>query len=117
MSDSTTGPIGLIGLGLVVMLGAFWLQRLRWRRRRRKGRRGHLPSIGALGLALQNLQLFVHPSTEYTIEERLKEAADKEDDGDTADPAKHLERQLRRVRRGERLDVLTAKLPDEVESR
>jgi len=48
---------------------------------------------------------------EYTIEEKLKEPAEDDGEGDPDDPARHLERQLRRIRKGERLDTLTTQMP------
>jgi hypothetical protein len=63
----------------------------------------------AVGNALQVLHLYVDPRVRYVIAQRLEEQA--EDDGDDCgDPGKHLERQLRRIRRGEQIDRLTIRM-------
>jgi hypothetical protein len=74
--------------------------------------RGFYPSTYALGIAFQQIQQFVTPSMEYTIEEKLKVDAEDDDEGGPDDPAKHLERQLRRIRTGERIEVLTTLHPN-----
>jgi hypothetical protein len=59
---------------------------------------------------MQNLQALTRPTVEYILEEKYDE--DAEDDGDSGpeDPTDHLKRQLKRIRRGERLDVLRIRL-------
>src|SRR5580658_3911732 len=65
----------------------------------------------AVGNALQILHVYVDPRVRYVIAQRLEEQA--EDDGDdSADPVKHLEGQLRRIRRGEQLDRLTIRMKE-----
>lgn len=115
--DSTTAYFGLQGIALLLTLCIVCIQRLLWRRNRRSGskRRRFYPTNYALGNAFQQLQLFVAPNAEYTIEEKLKEDAEEDDDGGSDDPAKHLERQLKRIRRGERIETLTTILPEETE--
>jgi len=104
----------LPGLPLVMIFCAFFFQRYRWKRSRRLGKKrwGFYPSTYALGIAFQQIQLFVAPNAECPISEILKEQAEEDDDGGTQDPARHLERQLRRIRRGERIDTLTTLLPN-----
>jgi hypothetical protein len=99
----------LPGLLLLAIACAFFFQRSRWKRRQRLGKKrfGFYPSTYALGIALQLIQTFVAPNTENAIEEKLKEEAEEDDQGGSLDPAKHLERQLKRIRRGERIDQLT----------
>jgi hypothetical protein len=112
--DSATALFALQGIGLVLFLCIAFAQRFLWKlgwRRREKGPRFY-PTNYVLGNAFQQLQQFVAPSTEYTIEEKLKEEAEEDDDGGADDPAKNLERQLRRIRRGERVATLTTILPD-----
>ena len=106
--------LALQGLPLMLAACAFMYQRYRWKRRRRaeKKRFGFYPTNYALGIALQQIQLFVAPSTEYTIEEKLKEKAEENDEGGPENPPRHLERQLRRIRRGERIGMLTTLLPN-----
>lgn len=80
----------------------------RLRGRRRTGKRLRFRRSGvAVGNALQTLHVFVDPGVRYVIAEQLRERTDEDGDEDLADPAKHLERQLRRIRRGEEVDRLT----------
>jgi hypothetical protein len=46
----------------------------------------------------------------YVIEEKLDEKVDEDDEAGPEDPTRHLHRQAARIRRGERLDRLTALL-------
>jgi hypothetical protein len=104
--------LALQGVPLVLAACLFVYQRYRWKRRRRVGekRLGFYPTTFALGIAFQQIQLFVAPNTEHTIVEKLKEEAEDDDEGGPDDPARHLERQLRRIRRGERIETLTTLL-------
>jgi hypothetical protein len=88
---------------------AFCARRFLWRRRERLGKRrkGFFPTYTAAGNALQTLQVIAQPRAEYVIEEKFDEEADDDDDGDLCDPTKHLNRQLKRIRRGEILEKLT----------
>jgi hypothetical protein len=74
--------------------------------------RGFYPTTFALGIAFQQIQLFVAPDAAHAIAERLKEQAEDDDEGGPESPARHLDRQLRRIRKGERLEALTTLLPD-----
>jgi hypothetical protein len=101
----------LQGLPIVLALFAFVYRRARWKGVKRRGnRRGFYPTTFALGIAFQQLQLFVAPNMEYTVAERLKEEAQEDDEGGPDNPRRHLEHQLRRIRRGEQLDRLTTLL-------
>jgi hypothetical protein len=64
----------------------------------------------AVGNALQILHVYVDPRVRYVIAQRLEEQAEDDGEDDCADPGKHLERQLRRIRRGEQLDRLTIRM-------
>jgi branched-subunit amino acid ABC-type transport system permease component len=100
--------LALPGVVIVLCLCAFVLQRFLWKHPRRgKKRLQFYPTTYAMGLALQQIQTFVAPNMEYTIEEKVKEGAEEDDEGDPDDPTRHLERQLKQIRRGERLDALT----------
>jgi hypothetical protein len=112
--DSATARFAAQGLGLALVLCIFCIQRFRWKHNQRKGKKkfGFYPTTYALGNAFQQLQLFVKPDVENILAEKLKEDAEEDDEGGTDDPAKHLERQLKRIRRGERIDRLTTILPD-----
>jgi hypothetical protein len=45
------------------------------------------------------------------LEEKFVDQADEDEEGGPPDPTKHLQRQLRRIRRGDRVDKLTALSP------
>jgi hypothetical protein len=64
----------------------------------------------AVGNALQILHVYVDPRVRYVIAQRLEEQAEDDGGDDCADPGKHLERQLRRIRRGEQIDRLTIRM-------
>jgi hypothetical protein len=106
--------LALQGVPLVLAACLFVYQRYRWKRRRRVGekRLGFYPTTFALGIAFQQIQLFVAPDAAHAIAERLKQQAEDDDEGGPESPARHLDRQLRRIRRGERLEALRTLLPD-----
>jgi hypothetical protein len=106
--------LALQGLPLFMAACVFVYRRWRWKRRGHleRKRRGFYPTTFALGIAFQQIQLFVAPDVAHAIAERLKEQAEDDDEGGTENPARHLDRQLRRLRRGERLETLTTLLPD-----
>jgi hypothetical protein len=91
---------------------AFFYQRYRWRRNKRLGKRrfGFYPSGTSMGNALQQLQIIAEPQTKHVLEEKLDEDLDDEEAGGPDDPTRHLHRQAARIRRGERVDVLTTYL-------
>ena len=61
-----------------------------------------------MGCAFQILHKeFVQPEMAYVFEEQLEDEADEDDEGEEIDPEKYLMRQLRRVRNGEEVDVIT----------
>ncbi len=64
----------------------------------------------AIGNAFQAVHIFVDPGVRYVIAEKLEEEAEDDGEDDLADPAKHLERQLRRIRRGEQIERLTVRI-------
>ncbi len=97
--------IGLYGFVCVFSIVFAW-QRLRWRARGR----GFRPSGAMLGNALQQLQTIAEPLAQYVMEEKEDEEADDEDEGGPDDPGRHLHRQARKIRRGERVENLTVYL-------
>jgi hypothetical protein len=99
-------------VAVVVLLGIFYIKRARWRRRRGAGWKdvGFYPSASSLGNAMQNLQVFTRPTVAYVLEEKYDEDAEDDGDGGPEDPTEHLKRQLRRIRRGERVDTLRIRL-------
>ena len=96
----------------VVLLCTFYLRRARWRRRRRANRKyaGFYPSASSLGNAFQSLQTFTRPTVAHVLQEKYDEDMEDDGDGGPDDPIRQLKRQLKRIRRGERVDVLTVRL-------
>jgi hypothetical protein len=95
---------------LVALL--FFFQRIRYRRRKRLGKKhfGFYPSAALMGNALQSLQLLAQPDVQYILEEKQDEDADEDGDAGPDDPTAHLNRQLKRIRRGEPIDTLKVPL-------
>lgn len=67
-------------------------------------------SSAAFGTILLLAQVFYQPSIAHVAEMRLEVDVDEDDSGDPVAPAKHLERQLRRIRHGEPVDRLVLRL-------
>ena len=86
----------------------FLVQRLFGRRKRDddKERRSFYPSAAALSLALLSLQTLAQPDLHHSLEQRLSEADDAEEDGDPDDPSAQLNRQLKCIRNNEPVDNL-----------
>lgn len=102
---------GLPYFAVVALLIHYFLRRAACRRSKRQGkRRDFYPSSTAMSVIFLFAQTFYRPSVSYEIEARLVEHVDEDDDGDPETPAKHLSRQLRRIRRGEHLDTLFVRL-------
>jgi hypothetical protein len=99
-------------VAVVVLLGTFYLKRARWRRRRRTRPEyvGFYPSASSLGNALQSLQTFTRPTVAYVLEQKYDEDMEDDGDGGPDDPTQQLKGQLKRIRRGERVDTLTVRL-------
>jgi hypothetical protein len=93
-------------LAILLILCHYFALRFRWR----VFRRGFCPSALALGMAFQFMQIFHRPSTEYVLEAKQEEDADEDDNGDPDFPQKHLNRQLKKIRRGEHLERLEVRL-------
>ena len=91
----------------------FFFQRIRWKYRKRRGKRnlGFYPTVSSAGNALHALQIFVQPEVRYVLQEKLSEDEEQDDEGGSDDPSAHLERQLRRIRRGEPVGDLEIPLP------
>lgn len=99
-------------VAIVLILIHYSLRRALFRRRKRlgKGRRGFYPSACALGLAFQFMQVFTRPSVAYVLEEKQKQEAEEDDEGDPETLQKQLSRQLKRIRRGEPVDRLVLRM-------
>lgn len=99
-------------LAIFAILVYYFLRRAAWRSKQRRGytRPGFYPSAAALGSILLFAQMFYRPSVAYAVEARLEVDVEEDDAGDPETPAKALERQLRRIRRGEPVDRLILRL-------
>lgn len=88
---------------------AFHFQRLRWKRRKRLGKKelGFCPTFSSLGNALQAVNRFAQPQAKIVMQ--VQDEAEDPDDEEI--PAKtgpeHLHRQLQRVRNGDDAGKLT----------
>ena len=100
-----TLALGLYGFVCIVSV-IFLYQRLRWKRMRR----GFRPSTAMLGNALHQLQAMVEPQMQHVIEEKLNEDLEDEESGGPDDPVRHLHRQVARIRRGEKVEMLTVRI-------
>jgi hypothetical protein len=64
-----------------------------------------------MGMAfLQNLWLFYQPSVANLLDEKESEDADEDDNGDPENLKKQLDRQLKKIRRGEPVDRLVLRI-------
>jgi hypothetical protein len=99
-------------LAIIVVLLHYSLRRVLWRLGKRLGIRnlGFYPTSFALGMALQFMQVYWKPSVSYVLEEKQDEDADEDDNGDPESLKKQLDRQLKRIRRGEPVDRLVLRL-------
>jgi len=97
---------------IAAILAHYLLRRAAWKHRKRRGRKGlgYYPSAFALGMVFQSIQIFYRPSVEYVLEAKQDEDANADDDGDPETIQKQLNRQLRRIRRGEEVYRLVLRL-------
>jgi hypothetical protein len=120
MNPNILGGVSLLAnaapfLAIPVLFAIFYLRRVGWRLKKRLKvkRLGFRPSYVTLGNALQTLEVLTRPNVDYVLEQKYDEVANEDDQGDPDDPAAQLNRQLRRIRRGEHVDrlVLRGKTP------
>jgi hypothetical protein len=99
-------------VAVVVLLCTFYLKRAWWKLRRRTSRKyeGFYPSASSLGNAFHSLQTFTRPTIAHVLQEKYDEDMEDDGDGGPDDPTRQLNRQLKRIRRGERVDTLTVRL-------
>jgi hypothetical protein len=99
-------------LGIAAILGFSRLRRSTRDRGARNRRSMHRlsGSLVAMGLGFQQLQLFYRPSMAYVLEAKQDEDADEDDAAEPETPLAHFHRQLRRIRRGEKVDRLVLRL-------
>jgi len=95
-------------LAVVAILAHYIWRRAAWRRGKRLGRKrlGYYPSAFALGMVLQFVEVFYRPSVDYVLETKQEEVVEEDDEGDPETGTKELSRQLKRIRRGERVERL-----------
>lgn len=91
---------------------AFCFQRFRCKRNKRLGKKhpGFYPTFSSLGNSLQRLQQIAIPQVEIVMQE--EDAVDNAQDEEeiSKDGIKHLHRQLKQIRNGDKLDKLTVLL-------
>jgi hypothetical protein len=88
-----------------------WWRLCVWRRRTGKMRSRLHSCCLAMGMAfLQNLWLFYQPSVAILLEEKQCEDADEDDNGDPENLKKQLDRQLKKIRRGEPVERLVLRI-------
>jgi L-lactate permease len=99
-------------VAIAAILGCYLMRRMSWARSTRTGKKlfGIQPSAVGLGMAFLFLQTFWQPSLCHAIEAREKVDVEDDDDGDPETPEKQLNRQLKRIRRGEAVDRLVLRL-------
>ena len=99
-------------LAIAGILLHYALRRVVWKRRKQRGagNPGFCPSAAALGLAFLFLPVFYRPSVAHLIHARQHQQVEEDDEGDPDTPARHLHRQLRKIRRGEPVDTLVLRL-------
>jgi hypothetical protein len=100
-------------LATVVILVHYGLWRVHLLRTKQSGRkRSRLHSYClALGMAfLQIMRVFYEPSVAYLLEAKQDEDVDEDDQGDPETVTKQLNRQLKRIRRGELVERLVLRL-------
>jgi hypothetical protein len=107
--DYLRGYFAFNALFVVSCCVLFCLRRLLYGRRKRLGKRrlGFCPTYTSAGNALQALQGMADPRVEHVLAQKFDDDADEDDKGEPDSPEKHLHRQLRRIRRGERVERLT----------
>lgn len=117
MNSTFLDALSMLGMAAPFLVIASLLARYQFRRtafkyarRSGKPRRGTYPSSAALVMAFQFLQVFYRPNIVHEIQAKLVEEVDEDDEGDPETPAKHLHRQLRRIRRGDPVDTLVVRL-------
>jgi hypothetical protein len=107
--DFWRGYVALNALFILSCCVLFCLRRLLYGRRKRLGKRrlGFYPTYTSAGNALQALQGMAEPRVEHVLAEKFDDDADEDDKGQPEAPEKRLHRQLRRIRRGEKVERLT----------
>ena len=103
---------GVFLASFALFAAVFLFQRLWYRRKKaaNPNHRGFYPTAAALSLALISLHTLAQPDLNHALEQRQTEAEDEDENGDPDDPAAQLNRQLKRIRNGEEIEVLKVPL-------
>jgi hypothetical protein len=102
----------VIAMSLVaIAVIASRLKQLIWKEKKPQGRRRRVRiSVrdAAMGLAFLPLSLIYRPSLSELVKAQIRQVEDVDEDenGDPESPTMHLLRQLRRIRRGDRVETL-----------
>jgi hypothetical protein len=99
-------------LAIVAILLHNWLRRMWWKRGKdlRRPNPALCSTTAALGAMLLLWQTLYRPSVTHTIEARRRIDVDEDDSGDPEHPDHLLQRQLKRIRRGEPVDRLGVRM-------
>jgi hypothetical protein len=98
-------------LFIVAILAHYVIRRARWKHRRRRGvLTGFCPSSSALAMVFLLTQTFYRPSIRHVIEVKQVMKAEEDDQGEPDTPEQSLKQQLKRIRRGERVERLTLRV-------
>lgn len=97
-------------LAILVILVHYVVRRVRNNSANRRGSiPGFYPSSNALGTVFLLSSMLFRPRLQYAIEARQLEQADEDDDGGPDSPGK-LDKQLKRIRKGEPVETLVLRL-------
>ncbi len=95
---------------IIGILLHYAIRRVRFKRAIRPGSiPGFYPSSAALGTVFLLSSMLFRPRLQYAIEAQQVERAEEDDDGGPDSPGK-LDKQLKRVRRGEPVETLILRL-------
>lgn len=101
-------------LAIIGILGWHFVRRSLLSRNQPRGKwiLGLWSSTALLGTVLQCLQVIYRPSVSHVLEAKYDDHANEDDSGDPDTLTKQLSRQLRKIRRGERIDKIVLRLDD-----
>src|ERR1700677_1174743 len=99
-------------LAIIALFVHYSLRRAEWKHKRRRGEKspGFCPSSSALGMIFLFAQMFYRPTVSYVLGARQDEDVKEDDQGDPEGITKQLNRQLKRIRRGEQVGDLVLRL-------
>lgn len=96
---------------LMTLIHYGWCRFCLWRRKTGRIRSRLYSCCLAMGMAfLQNLWIFYQPSVTLLLDEKQREEADEDGNGDPENLKKQLDRQLKKIRRGEPVDRLVLRI-------